>query len=99
MTPKHILGERTSFSKLSVEAFKDIVLENSKPLSTERYPGYQRGSKRFSDECGVPGPEFFIVGGTEATPHKYPWMASLFFTQGSSSGSYFCGGTLVCILG
>jgi len=95
LTPKHILGERTSFSKLSIEAFKDIVLENSKPLSTERYPGYQRGSKRFSDECGVPGPDFFIVGGTEATPHKYPWMASLFFTQGSSSGSYFCGGTLI----
>ena len=36
----------------------------------------------------------FIVGGNEATPHKYPWMASLFFTQGSS-GTYFCGGTLV----
>ena len=36
----------------------------------------------------------FIVGGNEATPHKYPWMASLFFEHGSS-GTYFCGGTLV----
>lgn len=37
----------------------------------------------------------FITGGNEATPHEYPWMASLFFTQGSSSGTYFCGGTLI----
>ena len=81
-------------SFLSLEKFKEIVFENTEPLTTERFAGYKRGSKSFADECGMPGPEMYITGGTEATPHKYPWMASLFFTQGSS-GTYFCGGTLV----
>jgi hypothetical protein len=40
---------------LGQERFKEIVLENTEPLKTERYPGYKRGSKRFNDECGVPG--------------------------------------------
>ncbi len=34
-----------------------------------------------------------IVGGNEATPHEYPWMAALYLTK--SDGTYFCGGTLV----
>jgi len=92
--PKHLLGHKTNLNVLSQERFKEIVFENTEPLKTERYPGYKRGSKSFADECGVPGAEMFIVGGNEATPHKYPWMASLFFTQGSS-GTYFCGGTLI----
>ena len=40
---------------LGQERFKEIVLENTEPLKTERYPGYKRGSKSFNDECGVPG--------------------------------------------
>ena len=47
----------------------------------------------FPDECGIPGPEMFITGGNEATPHEYPWMAALFFEMNGQR--YFCGGTLV----
>jgi secreted trypsin-like serine protease len=43
------------------------------------------------------GPQTFITGGNEATPHEYPWMAALFFEQEIGAGSYFCGGTLVMI--
>ena len=38
-----------------------------------------------------------ITGGEEATPHEYPWMAALFFEQGSGN-TYFCGGTLVMFM-
>ena len=44
-------------------------------------------------ECGVPGPNMYITGGNEATPHEYPWMAALFFEMNGQR--YFCGGTLV----
>ena len=44
-------------------------------------------------QCGVPGPNALIVGGNEATPHEYPWMAALYLTR--DDGIYFCGGTLV----
>lgn len=94
LKPKHMIGLKTNLNTLPIDSFKQIVLENSEKLTTERYPGYKRGNKSFSDVCGVPGPNMFITGGNEATPHEYPWMASLFFTQGSS-GTYFCGGTLV----
>ena len=30
-----------------------------------------------------------IVGGIEAIPHSWPWMASMFF------GSFICGGTII----
>jgi len=94
LKPKHLLGERTNLNTLPLEKFKAIVLENSEPLTTERYPGYKRGTKSFAGECGVPGPNMLITGGEEATPHEYPWMAALFFEQGAGN-TYFCGGTLI----
>ena len=44
----------------------------------------------------MPGPEMFITGGNEATPHEYPWMAALFFEMNGQR--YFCGGTLVKLI-
>ena len=41
-------------------------------------------------DCGLPGPSGRIVGGEEATPHQYPWMAALFIDD-----KWFCGGTLI----
>jgi len=93
--PKHLLGIRTNLNQLPLERFKEIVLENAEPLTTQRHPGYKRGSKSFAAECGVPGANMFITGGNEATPHEYPWMAALFFTQAGTEGTYFCGGTLI----
>merc|ERR1712223_1040333 len=92
LLPKHMLGLRTNLNTLPLDRFKEIVLENSEPLVTQRYPGYKRGTKRF--DCGTPGGKMFITGGNEATPHEYPWMAALFFSQGGE-GTYFCGGTLI----
>merc|ERR1711892_824310 len=41
-------------------------------------------------ECGIPGGMDRIVGGAEATPHSYPWMAALFVDD-----AWLCGGTLI----
>ena len=60
------------------------------PPTSERTPGYKKGTKSMAGECGMPGPSERIVGGTEATPHSYPWMAALFV-----DGKWFCGGTLI----
>jgi len=63
---------------------------NMGPQVSERYPGHIRGTKSMVGECGVPGPSDRIVGGTEATPHSWPWMAALVVDD-----SWFCGGTLI----
>merc|ERR1711892_1037933 len=62
------------------------------PKITERMPGYKKGTKSFAGECGIPGGVAGerIVGGTEATPHSFPWMAALFIND-----AWFCGGTLI----
>jgi len=68
---------------------KKILSENDQPARGS-YPGYKRGTKSFAGDCGLPGPSDRIVGGTEATPHQYPWMAALFIDD-----KWFCGGTLI----
>jgi len=91
--PHHHDVPKFDISKVPLEVLKSAILESNEPLSTERYPNYMRGSESFSDECGIPGPEMFITGGNEATPHEYPWMAALFFEMNGQR--YFCGGTLI----
>ena len=61
-----------------------------KHVAPGNYPGYKKGTKSFAGDCGLPGPSGRIVGGEEATPHQYPWMAALFIDD-----KYFCGGTLI----
>jgi len=71
---------------------QDLLMKiiNMGPQVTERLPGYVKGTKSMAGDCGVPGPSGRIVGGTEATPHSYPWMAALFIND-----EWFCGGTLI----
>jgi len=64
-------------------------IQDQEPVR-ERYPGYKKGTKSFAGDCGLPGPAGKIVGGEEATPHQYPWMAALFIDD-----KWFCGGTLI----
>jgi len=65
---------------------------NMGPPTSERFPGYKKGTKSMAGECGIAGPDPSqrIVGGEEATPHSFPWMAALFVDE-----SWFCGGTLI----
>ncbi len=45
-----------------------------------------------SAQCGVkPNKDFNIVGGSNADPNEWPWQLSM----QSSSGSHFCGGSLI----
>merc|ERR1712121_384768 len=75
--------------KLPEDLLRNIL--NMGPPTSERHPGYKKGTKSFAGECGVAGEkEGRIVGGEEATPHSYPWMAALFV-----DGKWFCGGTLI----
>jgi len=74
--------------QLPQDLLENII--NMGPPTSERTPGYKKGTKSMAGECGMPGPSERIVGGTEATPHSYPWMAALFV-----DGKWFCGGTLI----
>jgi len=73
------------------------------PPTSYRHPEYKKGTLDLSGECGLPAPPApettaapspsgsgRIVGGYEAEPHSYPWMAALFV-----DGAWFCGGTLI----
>merc|ERR1711892_1415662 len=70
------------------EMLRSIV--NMGPPTSERLPGYKKGTESMAGECGIPGGMDRIVGGAEATPHSYPWMAALFVDD-----AWFCGGTLI----
>merc|ERR1712215_393773 len=74
--------------QLPQDLLRDII--NMGPPTSERYPGYKKGTKSMVGECGIPGPMENIVGGSEATPHSYPWMAALFVDD-----TWFCGATLI----
>merc|ERR1712121_599358 len=75
--------------KLPEDLLRNIL--NMGPPTSERHPGYKKGTRSFAGEGGVAGEkEGRIVGGEEATPHSYPWMAALFVDD-----KWFCGGTLI----
>ena len=78
----------TDLSSLDPLLLRNIIKMG--PPVAEKYPGYKKGTQMFSDVCGRPGAEERIVGGEEATPHTYPWMAALFVDD-----SWFCGGSLI----
>jgi len=72
---------------------KDIFLspDTLGPPTSERFPGYKKGSKSMAGQCGLAaGHGSRIVGGEEAEPHSFPWMAALFVDE-----KWFCGGTLI----
>jgi len=46
-----------------------------------------------SNECGIPGPSSRIVGGHEATPGQWPWMA--FFKIKGKRGFNLCGASIL----
>jgi len=75
-----------------VQVPEDVLqsIVNMGPPTSERLPGFKKGTKSMAGECGIPGPMDRIVGGTEATPHSYPWMAALFVDD-----QWFCGGSLI----
>merc|ERR1719360_270751 len=46
-------------------------------------------------KCGVKGGTNRIVGGVEAKPNEFPWVASLILMMGGYETDSMCGGTLV----
>lgn len=91
--PAYLTVEKPDLSKMTPELLREFIEEELKPMTTERFPGYVRGTVDVSDECGVAGAGSRITGGSESPPHKYPWMASVFMHKGADT--YFCGGTLL----
>lgn len=48
---------------------------------------------RLEIACGELGHFVKIVGGREARPHSYPWIAAL--TGFPKEGDYYCGATII----
>merc|ERR1712110_799234 len=46
-------------------------------------------------KCGIKGGAKRIVGGVEARPNEFPWIASLILIMGGFETDSMCGGTLV----
>ena len=67
------------------------LVDPATPSTSPRHPGYKRGTRSMAGQCGLPATsQGRIVGGEEAAPHSYPWMAALFIDD-----QWFCGGTLI----
>jgi len=95
--PMSITVDKTDHSKITLEQWKKVMKEDLAPLTTERFPGYQKGTFDTREICGTSSVSSEInsriTGGNESPPHKYPWMASIFMHQGADT--FFCGGTLL----
>ncbi|BET02075.1 Tryp_SPc [Nesidiocoris tenuis] len=72
-----------------------------RPVTTR--PTYQRPPinpdedlyQQSSNECGVPEvAKFRVVGGEEALPGRWPWMAAIFL-HGPRRTEFWCGGSLI----
>ena len=48
--PHHYQVPKFDLNQISLQRFKDVVLENNEPLSTERYPDYKRGTENFASK-------------------------------------------------
>lgn len=46
-------------------------------------------------ECGYYNPAPFIIGGVDADPEEFLFMAALRFGSSDGPGNYLCGGTLI----
>lgn len=59
---------------------------------TKKYVDWKNGNFGIA-VCGQANPAMQqdrVVGGWEAIPHQYPWMAALFIDD-----QYFCGGSII----
>ena len=72
------------------EEYRQKVLSGFQQPPRGALPGYKKGTRSMAGECGMPGPDSRIVGGEEASPHQYPWMAALFIDD-----QWFCGGSII----
>ena len=77
---------------LSYEVISDIESLPTTQAPEETSETSHTYSVQFNGEpgCGETNITSRIVGGSEVTPHKYPWMVGLSFNS-----QWFCGGALL----
>ncbi|XP_001944076.1 proclotting enzyme isoform X1 [Acyrthosiphon pisum] len=73
-----------------------ITLSTKAPIQVATKPTTSLVSSNTIDEdCGRPEvPKFRVVGGDEALPGRWPWMAAIFL-HGPRRTEFWCGGSLI----